>query len=78
MNISVEFEDENDWSRNAWDIVKILKSNPAIPEGEYRNFFQKKILIFRLFELPMELYYRLSRTRNSNLMSDFLPEDPID
>ena len=44
MNISVEFEDENDRSRNAWDIVKILKSNPAIPEGEYRDFFKKKIL----------------------------------
>ncbi len=57
MNISVEFEDENDRSRNACDIVKILKSNLAIPEGEYRDFFQKKyFLILRLFELSMKLF----------------------
>jgi len=49
MNISVEFEDENDRSRNAWDIVKILKSNPAIPEGEYRDFQKKIFFNFKAF-----------------------------
>jgi hypothetical protein len=78
MNISVEFEDENDRLRNAWAIVKILKSNPAIPEGEYRDFFQKKyFLILRLFELSMKLCYRLSMARNPNLKSDFPSEHPI-
>jgi hypothetical protein len=78
MNISVEFEDENDRLRNAWAIVKILKSNPAIPEGEYRDFFQKKyFLILRLFELSMKLYYRLSMARNPNLVSAFPSEHPI-
>ena len=41
-NISVEFEDEKDPSRNGWVIEKIVIIDPTIPEGEYRDFFQKK------------------------------------
>jgi len=41
-NISVEFEDENDPSRNGWVIEKIVIIDPTIPEGEYRDFFSKK------------------------------------
>ena len=43
MNISVEFEDENDPSRNDWAIEKIVIIDQTIPEGGYRDFFQKKI-----------------------------------
>ena len=44
INISVEFEDENDPSRNNWAIEKIVIIDQTIPEGGrgYRDFFQKK------------------------------------
>ena len=42
INISVEFKDENDPSRNDWVIEKIVIIDPTIPEGEYRDFFSKK------------------------------------
>jgi hypothetical protein len=41
-NISVEFEDENDPARNGRVIEKIVIIDPTMPEGEYRDFFQKK------------------------------------
>ena len=41
-NISVEFEGENDRSRNGWVIEKIVIIDQIILEGEYRDFFQKK------------------------------------
>ena len=43
MNISVEFEDEKDPSRNDWVIEKIVIIDQTIPEGEYRDFFKKNI-----------------------------------
>ena len=43
INISVEFEDENDPSRNSWAIEKIVIIDQTIPEGEYRDFFQKNV-----------------------------------
>ena len=43
MNISVEFEDEKDPSRNGWVIEKIVIIGQTIPEGEYRDFFKKNI-----------------------------------
>ena len=42
INISVEFEDEKDPSRNGWVIEKIVIFDQTIPEGGYRDFFQKK------------------------------------
>ena len=41
INISVEFEDEKDPSRNGWVIEKIVIIDQTIPEGEYRDFFKK-------------------------------------
>jgi hypothetical protein len=41
INISVEFEDENTPSRNGWVIEKIVIIDQTIPEGDYRDFFQK-------------------------------------
>ena len=38
MNISVEFEDEKDPSRNGWVIEKIVIIDQIIPEGDYRDF----------------------------------------
>ena len=35
-------EDENDPSRNDWVIEKIVIVDQTIPEGGYRDFFQKK------------------------------------
>jgi hypothetical protein len=48
INISVEFEDENDPSRNGWVIEKIVIIDQTIPEGDYRDFF-KKIFFSELF-----------------------------
>ena len=45
INISVEFEDENDPSRNGWVIEKIVIIDQTIPEGEYRDFFKKNIFL---------------------------------
>ena len=42
INISVEFEDEKDPSRNDWAIEKIVIFDQTIPEGGYRDFFSKK------------------------------------
>ena len=53
INISVEFEDENDPSRNGWVIEKIVIIDPFIPEGEYRDFFSKKIFFSELFKTYM-------------------------
>ena len=44
INISVEFEDEKDPSRNGWVIEKIVIIDQTIPEGGYRDFFKKKFL----------------------------------
>ena len=44
INISVEFEDENDPSRNDWAIEKIVIIDQTIPEGGYRDFFFEKNL----------------------------------
>ncbi len=41
INISVEFEDENDLLRNGWVIEKIAIFGQTIPEGGYRVFFEK-------------------------------------
>ena len=45
INISVEFEDEKDPSRNGWVIEKIVIFDQTIPEGEYRDFFKKNIFL---------------------------------
>ena len=45
INISVEFEDENDPSRNGWVIEKIVIIDQTIPEGKYRDFFKKNIFL---------------------------------
>ena len=45
INISVEFKDENDPSRNGWVIEKILIFDQTIPEGDYRDFFKKKKIL---------------------------------
>ena len=45
INISVEFEDEKDSSRNGWVIEKIVIFDQTIPEGEYRDFWKKKIFL---------------------------------
>ena len=42
INISVEFEDENDPSRNGWVIEKIVIIDPTIPEGGIQRFCFKK------------------------------------
>jgi hypothetical protein len=41
INISVEFEDENDPPRNGWAIEKIVIIHLTIYDGGYRVFFQK-------------------------------------
>ena len=41
INVSVEFEDDKDPSRNGWVIEKIVIIDQTIPEGEYRDFFKK-------------------------------------
>ena len=43
INISAEFEDEKDPSRNGWVIEKIVIFDQTIPEGGTGIFFQKKI-----------------------------------
>ena len=43
INVSVEFEDEKDPSRNGWVIEKIVIIDQTIPEGGYRDFFKKKL-----------------------------------
>ena len=48
INISVEFEDENDPSRNDWAIEKIVIIDQTIPEGEYRDVFFKKKIFLRI------------------------------
>ena len=48
INISVEFEDENDPSRNDWAIEKIVIIDQTIPEGGYRDFFLKKSIFLRI------------------------------
>ena len=53
INISVEFEDENDPSRNDWAIEKIVIIDQTIPEGGYRDFFSKKIFFRELFKTYM-------------------------
>ena len=53
INISVEFEDENDPSRNDWAIEKIVIIDQTIPEGGYRDFFSKKIFFSELFKTYM-------------------------
>jgi hypothetical protein len=50
INISVEFEDENDPSRNGWVIEKIVIFDQTIPEGGYRDFFKKNIFNFKTFQ----------------------------
>ena len=45
INISVEFEDENDPSRNGWAIEKIVIIDQTIPEGGYRDFFKRNIFL---------------------------------
>ena len=45
INISVEFEDEKNPSRNGWVIEKIVIIDKTIPEGGYRDFFQKKLFL---------------------------------
>ena len=47
INVSVEFEDEKDASRNGWVIEKIVIINQTIPEGGGgdRVFFQKNIFL---------------------------------
>ena len=42
INISVEFEDEKDPSRNGWVIEKIVIFDQSIPEGGVQGFFSKK------------------------------------
>ena len=56
INISVEFEDEKDPSRNGSVIEKIVIFDQTIPEGGYRDFFKK---IF-FSELPTTYINRLS------------------
>jgi hypothetical protein len=53
INISVEFEDENDPSRNGSVIEKIVIIDQTIPEGGYRDFFSKKIFFPELFKTYM-------------------------
>ena len=46
INVSVEFEDEKDPSRNGWVIEKIVVIDQTIPEGGgYRDFFKKNIFL---------------------------------
>ena len=45
INISVEFEDEKDPSRNGWVIEKIVIIDKTILEGGYRDFFKKNIFL---------------------------------
>ena len=45
INISVEFEDEKDPSRNGWVIEKIVIIDQTIPEEGYRDFFKKNIFL---------------------------------
>ena len=48
INVSVEFEDENDPSRNDWAIEKIVIINQTIPEGGVQGFFFKKNIFLRI------------------------------
>ena len=48
INISVEFEDEKDPSRNGWVIEKIVIFDQTIPEEGYRDFFSKKNIFLRI------------------------------
>ena len=52
INISVEFEDEKDPSRNGWVIEKIVIIDQTIPEG-VQGFFSKKIFFSELFKTYM-------------------------
>ena len=61
-NISVEFEDENDPSRNGWVIEKIVIIDPTIPEGEYRDFFSKKIFLLTI-EIFLAAAVKLNKRR---------------
>ena len=45
INISVEFEDEKDPSRNGWVIEKIVIFDYTIPEGEYRDFSKQNFFL---------------------------------
>ena len=56
INISVEFEDENDPSRNDWAIEKIVIIDQTIREGGYRDFFSKKIFFSELFKTYMNRF----------------------
>ena len=45
INVSVEFEDEKDPSRNGWVIEKNVIIDQTIPEGGYSHFFKKNIFL---------------------------------
>ena len=45
INISVEFEDEKDPSRNDWVIEKIVIIDQTTPEGGTGIFFKKNIFL---------------------------------
>jgi hypothetical protein len=45
INISVEFEDEKDPSRNGWVIEKIVIIDQTIPEGGTGIFFKKSFFL---------------------------------
>ena len=47
INVSVEFEDEKDPSRNGWVIEKIVIIDQIIPEGDYRDL-KKKNIFFKI------------------------------
>ena len=56
INISVEFVDENDPSRNGWVIEKIVIFDSIVPEGIqelFKNFFLR--LIYNIDELAQFL-----------------------
>ena len=50
INISVEFEDEKDPSRNDWVIEKIVIIDQIIPEGGGYRDFSKKIFFSEFFK----------------------------
>ena len=50
INISVEFEDKNDPSRNDWAIEKIVIIDQTIPEGGVQEFFFKKNIFLRIIK----------------------------
>jgi len=45
INVSVEFEDEKDPSRNGWVIEKIVIIDQTIPEGGYRDLKKKNFFL---------------------------------